>query len=74
MISTEKIIKEIAKCKINFFTGVPDSVLKNITNNFSSNLNKHIIAVNEGAAVSLAIGYHLATKKWDVFTFKTLIK
>ena len=70
MISTEKIIKEIAKCKINFFTGVPDSVLKNITNNFSSNLNKHIIAVNEGAAVSLAIGYHLATKKMGCVYFQ----
>ncbi len=32
MISPTKLLKSIKKNKINFFTGVPDSVLKNFTN------------------------------------------
>ncbi|MCL2758642.1 MAG: phosphonopyruvate decarboxylase [Treponema sp.] len=48
-----------------FFTGVPDSLLKSfcafLTDNY--NENSHIIAVNEGAAIALAAGYHLATEK-----------
>jgi len=49
----------------DFFSGVPDSLLKNfcayVTDNSSE--NNHIIAVNEGAAVALAAGHHLATGK-----------
>ena len=49
-----------------FFTGVPDSLLKNfcswLTDHITAGKN-HIIAVNEGAAVALASGYHLATGK-----------
>jgi len=48
----------------DFFTGVPDSLLKSfcawVTDNSGQN---HIIAVNEGAAIALAAGYHLATGK-----------
>lgn len=46
-----------------FFTGVPDSLLKNfcayITDTTAS--DQHIIAANEGNAVALAAGWHLAT-------------
>ena len=55
-------INFLKKKKIDFFTGVPDSVLKN----FSICIEKkkrHIVAANEGSAVALGIGYHLATKK-----------
>jgi phosphonopyruvate decarboxylase len=49
-----------------FFTGVPDSLLKSfcawVTDQAGREKN-HIIAVNEGAAVALASGYHLATGK-----------
>jgi len=52
------------KKKINFYTGVPDSVLKNLIDNFSNYKKvKHVIATNEGSAVSLAIGSYLSTKK-----------
>ena len=48
-----------------FFTGVPDSLLKSfcawITDHSIG--KNHIIAVNEGTAVALASGYHLATGK-----------
>lgn len=51
--------------KVDFFTGVPDSLLKQlclcIDDNVSTDM--HIIAANEGNAVALATGYHLGTGK-----------
>ena len=49
---------------INFFTGVPDSLLKEFCLCVDDNVNKdkHIIAANEGNAVALAAGYYLADK------------
>ena len=46
-----------------FFSGAPDSLLVNICNYISDNTtdNNHIIAANEGNALSIGIGYHLAT-------------
>lgn len=48
---------------IDFFTGVPDSLLKNICAYITDNTSKenNIIAANEGGAVALGAGYHLAT-------------
>jgi phosphonopyruvate decarboxylase len=64
MISPEKIIKTLKLNKINFFTGVPDSTLKELIYSIEKNKhNKHMPATNEGSAVSLGIGYQLATKK-----------
>ena len=37
MIIAEDLIRELKKNKINFFAGVPDSVLKNFTNHLSNN-------------------------------------
>lgn len=68
MISPKFFIEKLASLNIDFFTGVPDSLLKNIcayiTDN-SSNEN-NIIAANEGGAVGLAAGYYLATEKIPV--------
>ena len=64
MILVENLINTLKKNKINFFTGVPDSILKHFSSfieNFSR--EKHIIATNEGSATSLGIGYYLSTKK-----------
>tara|TARA_B100000965_G_scaffold346327_1_gene317601 strand:+ start:6292 stop:7416 length:1125 start_codon:yes stop_codon:yes gene_type:complete len=63
MIKTNSFYKTLKKNNINFFTGVPDSLLKNICAYISdiSPKNKHIIAANEGGAVGLGIGYNLAT-------------
>ena len=64
MILVEKFLKILNECKINFFTGVPDSILKDLTNHLDKKRsNKHIIATNEGSAVGLAIGYYLNSKK-----------
>jgi phosphonopyruvate decarboxylase len=63
MINPSFLYKEFKKHNVDFFTGVPDSLLKSfcayITDNCET--NKHIIAVNEGAAIALASGYNIAT-------------
>ena len=64
MIYAEDLLDFFKKKKISFFTGVPDSILKNFLDEISKLKKKnHVEAFNEGSAVSLAIGYHLATKK-----------
>jgi phosphonopyruvate decarboxylase len=49
----------------DFFTGVPDSLLKSFCAYITDHAEtrRHIIPANEGAAVALACGYHLATGK-----------
>lgn len=49
----------------DFFTGVPDSLLKNFCAYVTDNApqDKHIISANEGSATALAAGYHFATGK-----------
>ena len=54
----------------DFFTGVPDSRLKPmcdyISASYGINTKQHIIAANEGNAIGIAAGYHLATGKIPV--------
>jgi phosphonopyruvate decarboxylase len=61
MIDAKILLNFFKKNKIDFFTGVPDTVLKNFTNILTKKNN--IIASNEGGAVSIAIGNYLSTKK-----------
>ena len=71
MIQVENLFKVLKKNKIDFFTGVPDSVLKNISpylDKFSN--KKHIIASNEGAAISIGIGYYLSKNKLPCVYFQ----
>ena len=54
----------LSENKIDFFTGVPDSLLKEFClciDDFTSP-KKHIITANEGNAIALAAGYYLAQK------------
>ena len=63
MIKVKSLINLLKKNDSNFFTGVPDSVLKELCSFLQSKGKKtHIIATNEGAAVSIGIGHYLATK------------
>ena len=48
MIRTRDLIQSLNKNKINFFTGVPDSVLKSLTPYFEKIHKNHKTAVNEG--------------------------
>ena len=52
-----------------FFTGVPDSLLNPLCSYLYDRFgisDRHIVAANEGNAVGLAAGYHLATGKVPV--------
>ena len=63
MIFVENLIKTLKKNKINFFTGVPDSILTSLSKKLGNYpLKKHVIATNEGSAVSIGIGHYLSTK------------
>lgn len=49
---------------VSFYSGVPDSLLSPFTGELVNKYgisDKHIVAANEGNAVGLAAGYHLAT-------------
>ncbi len=64
MIKVTTLINLLKKNDIDFFTGVPDSVLKELSSLLQSkNKKKHIIATSEGSAVSIGIGHYLSTKK-----------
>lgn len=56
--------------QVDFYAGVPDSQLKALCNalmqTYGINPRHHLIAANEGNAVGLAAGYHLATGKVPV--------
>ena len=63
MIDPNNFINLLLSNGTVFFTGVPDSLLKSFCAALGNSAGiKHIIAVNEGAAVTLASGYHLAEK------------
>ena len=64
MINTEKIFNLLSG-EIELFTGVPDSLLKDLCGCITDHapVGKHIIAANEGAAVAIASGYYLASGK-----------
>ena len=53
MVSVEKIYDTFLHHGVDFFTGVPDSLLKNICAYITDHAprGKHIIAANEGSAV-----------------------
>lgn len=68
MVSPKFFIDTLKSHDIDFFAGVPDSLLKNICAYITDNLpaEQNIIAANEGGAMGIAAGYHLATGKIPV--------
>lgn len=65
MIQPKDFIETLRAGGVEFFAGVPDSLLKNLCAYITDNIARenNIIAANEGGAVALAAGYHLATGK-----------
>lgn len=65
MVPPENFLEELGKNRIEFFCGVPDSLLKNFCACVDEIFDKksHIITANEGNALALAAGYHLSTGK-----------
>lgn len=68
MISPKLFYDELNNHGVEFFTGVPDSLLKSLCAYIADNTpaERNIIAANEGGAVGLAAGYHLATGRIPV--------
>ena len=65
MIDVRNFYNTLNSLGINFFTGVPDSLLKDFCNYITDNTEneKNIISTNEGGAIGLAMGYNLSTSK-----------
>ncbi len=68
MINTEDFYNYLVKKNFDFFTGVPDSLLKNLCACISDKSDKkhNIIAANEGNAIALATGYNISSGKYGV--------
>lgn len=65
MLNPQEFVEDLKDNGVEFFTGVPDSLLKDLCSCIAhmSRPGEHVIAANEGGALALAIGYHLATRK-----------
>ena len=63
MIDQKKFHDCLKNAGVQFMTGVPDTLLNDFCLYAQANLppDRHVIAANEGNAVALAAGYHLAT-------------
>ena len=65
MLNCERLYNLLLEKGIEFYSGVPDSLLKHFCAFISDNTKeeKHTITANEGNAIALAAGYHIATGK-----------
>ena len=65
MIKAKFFYDSLKRNGVDFFTGVPDSLLKDFCSYVSDNSSteNHIISANEGGAIALAMGHYLATSK-----------
>ena len=65
MVNQKELFDSLNNMGVDFFTGVPDSLLNDfciyMTNNLSS--NQHVMAANEGNAIGIAAGHYMATGK-----------
>ena len=63
MIKCSEFTKSLKKNNVNFYCGVPDSLLKDICAYIQDNIPKdrNVITANEGNAVALAAGHYLGT-------------
>ena len=63
MLTCKTFYQSLTDVGVHFYTGVPDSLLKEICACITELAEKdhHIIAANEGAAIALATGSYLAT-------------
>ena len=72
MINVEKLLEIVGA---DFYTGVPDSQLREICDYlmdlYGIDPLHHVIAANEGNCTALAAGYHLATGKIPVVYMQT---
>lgn len=64
MVRCEDFVGWLSTLGVDFYAGVPDSLLSPICFYLDDHASgNHIVAANEGGAVALACGYHFATEK-----------
>lgn len=65
MVEPKEFVQKLLSLGVDYYAGVPDSLLKDLCAYITENApaQNHVIAANEGGAVGLAAGYHLATGK-----------
>ncbi|MDO8509352.1 MAG: phosphonopyruvate decarboxylase [Nanoarchaeota archaeon] len=65
MLNPKEFYHLLIENKVDFFAGVPDSLLKDFNAYVMDNTpqKNHTITHNEGGAIALVTGYHLATNK-----------
>ena len=68
VIPAEDLYSALRDGDIDFFTGVPDSILAGFCAYLGANcsIREHVVAPNEGSAVGIAAGYHLSTGRTGV--------
>ena len=62
-VRAEELLALLLQRGVEFFTGVPDSHLKEFCAVVHDRVptERHIVAPNEGSAVAIAAGYHLSS-------------
>ncbi len=65
MVDQKQLFDALDAMGVDFFTGVPDSLLNDfclyMTNNMTA--QQHVMAANEGNAIAIAAGHYMATGK-----------
>ncbi len=63
MVNQNELFEALEAMGVDFFTGVPDSLLNDfclyMTNNMTA--KQHVMAANEGNAIAIAAGHYMAT-------------
>ena len=68
MVNQEQLFTALKDMGVDFFTGVPDSLLNNFCLYMAQNIpdGQHVMAANEGNAIGIAAGHYMATGKIPV--------
>ena len=68
MVNQKDLFDALDNMGVDFFTGVPDSLLNNFCLYMVQNIpdGRHVMAANEGNAIGIAAGYYMATGKIPV--------
>lgn len=63
MVNQEQLFDALGRLGVDFFTGVPDSLLNDFCLYLVKNMPdcRHVMAANEGNAIGIAAGHYLAT-------------
>lgn len=68
MVNQKELFEALYDMGVDFFTGVPDSLLNNFCLYMVQNIpdGQHVMAANEGNAIGIAAGHYMATGKIPV--------